>query len=163
MRKVCYNMAAVLFFLLLVYFMYGRLGYKHTFNLLFRDYAYARQVSSLPMDDRGLVKLGMGYWIFKYVKDNTPEDAVIYLPDAETFLLDGYGDKFSSVHFSNKLWATRYLYPRKVVSAAEYRMQGSRLPLTHVLVVNGSGMELVDEAVEVSIGEFGVFPAKESL
>lgn len=162
MRKIFYNIVATLVFIVLLLFLYQKLGYKHTFNLLLTDYHLARQVSDEPVERRNLVKLGMGYWMFKYIKDNTPDSAVIYLPGHEAFLADGYGDKFSSVHFSNKLWAVRYLYPRKVVTDREYREFGAHPPLTHVFVVNGYGRDLLDSVQEEPVvGFYGIYPVKQ--
>lgn len=143
MKVLIYNLLAIIAFAFLLVFCYSQLGYKHTFNLLRCDYVTAFQTRDMSKEERNVVKLGMGYELFKYVRENTPDTAVIYLPDPRAFLLDGYGDKFSSPHFSHKLWAVRFLYPRKIVTNSEYSFQGAIPPLTHVLLINGKGKELL--------------------
>lgn len=142
--KIFFNILAVALFALVLAHCYQRLGYKHTYNLMRLDYKTAHYADIKSIEERNVIKLGMGYVYLLYIRDNTPEDAVIYLPSIEAFLMDGYSVRFCRTHFSLKLWAMRMLYPRKIVAAAEYAAQGAIPPLTHVFVVNGHGRELLD-------------------
>ena len=151
-------MAVALFALILVH-CYQRLGYKHTYNLVRHNYKTAHYADIKSIEERNVIKLGMGYVFLLNIRNNTPEDAVIYLPPIEAFLMDGYGEKFCRVHFSLKLWALRILYPRKIVSAAEYAVQGAIPPLTHVFVVNGYGRELLDYEIPED-AQYEIYPIK---
>ena len=149
-------MAIALFVLILVH-CYQRLGYRHTYNLVRLDYKTAHRANMKSVEERNAIKLGMGYVYLLYIRDNTPEDAVIYLPHISAFLEDGYSDKFCRPHFSLKLWTMRMLYPRNIVSAAEYAAQGAIPPLTHVFVVNGYGRELLDYEIPEE-AHYDVYP-----
>lgn len=151
------NGIAILAFGLILCVCYLRFGYANTFNMLRCDYRNAVNSRELGPYERGVARLGMGYVLYQYVKENTPDDAVIYIPGEDAFTSDGYAYKFSSIHHANKLWAVRFLYPRKVVTEQEYVIQGAIPPLTHVLVINGHGAEILPYKV-VDTVPFQVYP-----
>lgn len=138
MKKILYNLLGLLAALAICYHCcYREAGYKDAFYIVGGDYHFASRNKNLPLEDRYAARMGGFYTFFRYVRENTPEDAVIYLPDAGTFIQDVWSEFFYSYHCANKLFATRFLYPRKVVTANEYNQYGSFLPLTHVIVIGG--------------------------
>ena len=158
-KKIFFNVLAVALFVLILFHCYKQLGYRHTYNLVRLDYKTARHSDIKSVEERNAIKLGMGYVYLLYIRDNTPEDAVIYIPHISTFLLDGYSDKFCRPHFCLKLWAMRMLYPRKFVTANEYAVQGAVPPLTHVFVVNGYGRKLLDYEIPED-AHYDIYPIK---
>ncbi|MDR0769362.1 MAG: hypothetical protein LBE71_05615, partial [Dysgonamonadaceae bacterium] len=60
---------------------------------------------------------------------------------------------------SNKLWALRVLYPRKLVTPSEMETNRYAKDITHVAIVNGRGYERLDYQVENPVTH-GVLPVK---
>ncbi len=118
-------------------------GYEYLLYRVKGDYHFARQNRHLPLEDRYASKMGGIYTFSRYIRENTPEDAVIYLPDAESFIYDAHSDLFYSHHCASKLFSTRFLYPRKIVTKNEYSRFGSPFPLTHVIVIGNGGKDIL--------------------
>ena len=85
------------------------------------------------------MKLGADYNYIIWLRDNTPEDAVIYYPS---------GGDFRAGHptipqnpfngkLIDKLTVVRALYPRKVVTEEEYGKTSWSQKITYVAIVNG--------------------------
>ena len=83
----------------------------------------------------------------KFVKESTPENAVILLPGKEAFYPEGEERIFSGEPY-NKLWAIRFLYPRRVIIPSELGKTPWSEKITHVAIVNGRGYEYLDYEVE---------------
>ena len=92
-------------------------------------------------------KLGLSHVYLRYVKENTPENAVILLPGKEAFYPEGEERIFSGEPY-NKLWAIRFLYPRRVIIPSELGKTPWSEKVTHVAIVNGRGYEYLDYEVE---------------
>lgn len=138
-----YNLLGLAVALAVCYRCYRGPGYRDTFYIVEGDYHFASRNKKLPLEDRYAARMGGFYTFFRYVRENTPEDAVIYLPNAAAFVHDVWSELFYSYHCSNKIFATRFLYPRKVVTANEYTQYGSFLPLTHVIVIGNGGKDIL--------------------
>lgn len=121
--------------ILLIAFIFKQSGYQFVWSMLQRNWKVIREYHDTSLSDRYLMKLGDGYAIYKYVQENTPEDAVIYIPEAKHF----QGANISGEPW-NKLWAIRFLYPRQVVTYGEYQIN-HKTP-THVLIVGEGGREM---------------------
>ena len=141
----------------IVFFCFRIQAYRDVKAMLECDYSFARKYPDLPLDDRYIAKLGTLYTILDEVRNQTPENAVIYWPSAKAFMNGGLGQKFYVSHVAFKMVASRFLYPRKIVTEAEYRHQGAVPPLTHVFVVRGEGLELLPYDVPAG-SDYMVFP-----
>lgn len=131
-------------------------GYKELLYMVEGDYHFACRNRNLPLEDRYASRLGGCYTFFRYVRENTPEDAVIYLPSANSFIRDASSLMFYSHHCSNKIFATRFLYPRKVVTESEYTQFGSPYPLTHAIVIGNGDKNILP--YEMGDTTFAVLP-----
>ena len=122
-------------------------GYNWAYNMLKRNTETIRHYSATTTDNRFEMKLGLAHVYLRYLKENTPENAVILLPPKEAFFPKGEEHIFSGEPY-NKLWATRFLYPRRVIIPSELGVTPWSEKITHVAIVNGRGYEYLDYEVE---------------
>ena len=122
-------------------------GYNWAYNMLQKNLETIRHYSRTTTDNRFEMKLGLSHVYLRYVKENTPENAVILLPGKEAFYPEGEERIFSGEPY-NKLWAIRFLYPRRVIIPSELGKTPWSEKITHVAIVNGRGYEYLDYEVE---------------
>ena len=117
-----------------------------------------RQYKNLSLDHRYEMKLGYTYAYLRFLKSQTPEDAVILMPGSNAV----YHPKDKKSDFTgepnNKLWVSRFLYPRKIVydTEKENKYAGQ---ITHVAIVNGWGYDKLSYKVSEQIANT-VLPEK---
>lgn len=142
------NMVAliVVLFLLNKFVISIQPGYNWAYNMLQKNLEYTRLYAQTTTDNRFEMKLGLSHVYLRYLKENTPENAVILLPSKEAFYPEGEERIFSGEPY-NKLWATRFLYPRRVVIPSELGVTPWSEKITHVAIVNGRGYEYLDYEV----------------
>ena len=120
----------------------------------------ARQYPDATYDERMSMKLGADYNYLLFLRDNTPEDAVIYYPSSGDFTAahpEVQQNPFNG-KLNDKLTAVRVLYPRKVVTESEYGKTSWSRKITHVAIVNGRNLEKLPYNVPNYIT--GVLPVK---
>jgi hypothetical protein len=149
---------------MVVYFMIQYLinndtPYKWTYNTLIKgNYETIKKYKYLSLDQKWEGKLGYNFTYWKYIRDNTPEDAVILYPTNDVFFADGKKSKFDKEPAS-KIQALRFLYPRKLVHHNEMETNRYGKQITHVAIVNGWGYEYLEYAVSNKV-ENTVLPIK---
>lgn len=121
-------------------------GYNWAYNMLKGNLEMAQHYAHTTTDQRFEMKLGLSHVYLRYLKENTPPDAVILLPSKEAFYPEGQERIFSGEPY-NKLWATRFLYPRRVITPSELGKTPWSQKITHVAIVNGIGYEYLDYEV----------------
>ena len=116
------------------------------------------QYKNLSLDLRYEMKLGYTYAYLRFLKSRTPENAVILMPGSNSV----YHPKDRKSDFTgepnNKLWVSRFLYPRKIVydTEKENKYAGQ---ITHVAIVNGWGYDKLSYEVPEQV-ENTVLPVK---
>lgn len=114
--------------------------------LLQENYEFASANKHLNPDQRREAKLGFNFRYLYFVKQNTPENAVIWMPARSAYFPEGVDSHFTA-DIVSKLYRLRVLYPRKIVDAGDtgniYAGQ-----ITHVAIVNGFGYEHLDNMPE---------------
>ena len=141
-------------------------GYNWAYYSLMKgNMATIRENPHLTLEQRNEMKLGFDYAYLQFLKNATPEDAVILYPSREDFFPEGVESPFKQ-DVSNKIWALRFLYPRKLALPSELEIGGSQMEtnryakdVTHVAIVNGRGYERLDYEVETPVVH-GVLPVK---
>jgi len=108
-------------------------------TLLKGNYKFAKEHKDLTADQRRKIKLGVSFAYLDYLKKNTPEDAVILMPEKEAYYPKGQQAVFEQ-EIHNKLFRLRVLYPRKIVDADEGANRYVR-QINRVAIVNGYGYE----------------------
>ncbi|MDR1738582.1 MAG: hypothetical protein LBR66_07205 [Candidatus Symbiothrix sp.] len=115
----------------------------------------AEDKSKYSIDDRKEMKMQFSFSWLKYLRDNTPPDAVILMPPNEIFLASNGVQTFTGEPYC-KLWSLNTLYPRRIVYANE-----TELPyynqITHVAIVNGWGYDYLHYDVEQHVN-FAILP-----
>ena len=155
---VAYNLIGIVASLLLLNTGFKQQGYQFVKNMLSSNYEIIKEYKGLSLDDRFAIKMGIGYTAFKYVREQTPDTAVILLPRREDFMPQGKKSQFNGELY-NMMWASRFLYPRKVVSRYTIEQDQAHYQPTHVIVVNDSCKEFLEYTIPSYI-EFGVFPVQ---
>ncbi len=129
----------------------GQPGYQWAVHTtLYQNYNAMKQIKAQTrgtLDDRFMVKLGASYEYLYSIKASTPEDAVILLPGRDAFFPQGEQSVFQGKEPYNKLWATRFLYPRRVVIPSELGKTSWSEKITHVAIAYGNGYEYLDYEV----------------
>ena len=94
----------------------------------------------ITIDKKYEMKLGADYRFINFVKNNTPQDAVILMPPNE-FLNKKPFNTNESWGIKSKLWNTYFLYPRKVVKENEKTTSPLYAQVTHVMIVDYWGYD----------------------
>ena len=128
-------------------------------NLLKGNWDVIRKNSALTLEERYQMKLGFSYVYYNYIKQHTPDDAVILFPLKEQNL-DSGGDYKLTEDVNNKFWVTHFVYPRKVVYKDEKEINPLYNEVTHVAIVAGHGYDDLDYFVTERT-YFTVLPKKQ--
>lgn len=105
-------------------------------NLLKKNYALIKRERNLTFDQKMQMKLGESYRYLQYLRDATPLNAIILYPPSSAFRKEGTPFKHE---IFNKVYATRFLYPRRLVLESELTISPLAPHITHVAIVNGEG------------------------
>lgn len=90
----------------------------------------------LTMDDKRFFRIGC-YWYLKYLRENTPQNAVILLPPNS--VVDTSQEMKMMSHSE---WVEYFIFPRLCVGEDEKETQKELYSkVTHVAVINGWGYE----------------------
>jgi len=126
---------------------YNIRGYQWMVNsLILSNARIAMQYPELPREQKLANKLGFEYQFLHFVKQNTPDSAVIlFPPDSVLFPEDG-STKFErkSESVRNKAWASYFLYPRKVVYEYERGENPLFRDIDYVTIVNDWGYQYLE-------------------
>ena len=132
-------------------------GYNWVYNgLLKGNMETIKAYPHLNFDEKMGMKLGASYSYLMYVKEQTPENAVILWPSGADFMKEK--SPFSG-ELGNKTYALRFLYPRKLVTPDERGKSRYEKEITHVAIVNGAGLDNLPYPVGQPF-EHGVLPVK---
>lgn len=134
------NAAFLLPVMLLTHFLFSvQPGYHWVYNgLLKENMRLIKKYPKLTFDQKMCIKLGASYEYLMFLKQATPDTAVILYPSSEAFQKEGSPFKHE---IYNKIYATRFLYPRKLVLESELKYSKYRNKITHVAIVNREGID----------------------
>ena len=151
-------LAGGIFLFLIAQIVEKQPAYKWVYESLLKgNMEIIKKYPNLPLEKRYEMKLGFSYTYLDYLKKRTPENAVILYPDKEQFFPKDKKSPFEG-DVANKLWALRFLYPRKIISAKEAEMSIYKNDITHIAIVNGLGFEYINYTGEHF--EHGILPVK---
>jgi hypothetical protein len=130
--------------LLLYWTITGNKGYWWVYETLLKDnMEVIWKHRTATLDERYQMKLGFDYVFWNFIKQHTPDSAVILFPRKEhnTEKVENYQltDKTN-----NKFWVTHFVYPRRVLYKDEQETNPRYNDVTHVAVVAGHGYEDLD-------------------
>lgn len=132
-------------------------GYNWVYNgLLKGNMETIKAYPNLTFDEKMTMKLNSCYSYLMYIKEQTPENAVILWPSGADFSKENSPFKGE---IYNKTYALRFLYPRKLVTPHEIGKSHYEKEITHIAIVNGTGFDKLPYKVEQPF-EHGVLPVK---
>jgi hypothetical protein len=108
------------------------------------------------MDERREMKMGFSFRYMKFVRDCTPETAVILMPPREVYFPPGEKSDFEG-DVGHKLWRLRVLYPRRLIDKPELGVNVYSDSITHVAIVNGWGYDYLHYPVSERV-RYAVLP-----
>lgn len=124
-------------------------SYDWVYNSLLKsNMQLINQYPDVSFEQKMALKLGASYEYLYYIKQQTPPDAVILYPSADAFRVKG--NPFTQ-EIHNKLFATRFLYPRRLVQREELQKSPYADKITHVAIVNGVGLDLLPYQADSTI------------
>ena len=126
-------------------------GYQWVYEgLLKGNMETIKKYPNLSVGERYKIKIGFPMYYFDYIKENTPDTAIILFPDFPVFLeTKDPNQDLSGMHswYVTKYAYYRFLYPRKVVFEAEKDASLFFKKVTHVAIVNGWGYDYLSYPV----------------
>lgn len=157
-KRISINLTATL----VVYFLLSGLvftqeDYAWSINMLEDNYDFVASNRHMNVQERYASKLGVSYSFFDSIRSKTPDTAVVYLPGKNGFYPTGQTSIFTGEPFE-KMWAIRFLYPRKVVSEKEYDRSVYAEKIDYVIIVYGVGTERLKYRLPQRV-DFGILHA----
>ena len=121
-------------------------GYRWLWNTLIKEnIEMIKKAPNKSELEKAEAKMGFDITYMNFLKENTPNNAVILFPDADVILKDSTSDqpKFrtSSGGIFTPLWVQYFAFPRKIVFAKEKGKNPNFDKITHVAIVNYKGYE----------------------
>lgn len=156
---VCKNgVAALICWFLISHFVFKQPGYQWiTQGMLKQNMELIKQYPKLTTDQKYEMKLGTSYAYLKFIREQTPPNAIILYPERDDFFPPGAESRFKGQEPYNKVWATRFLFPRKLVTPSELKDSPYTGQITHVAIVNGRGRDRLSYPVPEEY-QFSVLP-----
>lgn len=137
-------MIAGFILLLMIKILLPMTGYKWEQEKMVKgSMTIIKTMPNATLSQRFVMKMGVDYAFLQDVRNHTPDTAVILYPPQENFFPKGKSSAFKGEIF-NKLFATRFLYPRKIILEKEMATSPYKDKVTHVLIVNGQGYKTVE-------------------
>lgn len=115
-------------------------GYQWFFTSLIDDNVKVmKQYKTLTYDQKMESKVGFNYAYFRFINQNTPENAVILMPPDSVFFPPGEKSEFQGFILTPS-WAGYFVYPRKLVFEKQNNLALMK-KVTHVAVMNSWGYD----------------------
>lgn len=146
------NILGLILSVVIIIILYnGIQGYKWVWDtLVMGNLKIIRQNSNLSLQKKWEIKLGFDYSYLNYIKNNTPDDAIILMPAYAEIYPEGEKSDFNtrdSGGIKNKAWATYFLYPRKLVYQDEKDLNPFYDKANYVAIVNFMGYDRLNYTV----------------
>jgi hypothetical protein len=160
------NIAGLLFSLILIIILYQKIpGYKWLWDsLVISNQKMIKKYPDLSLEQKFEIKCGFDYKYLHFVKNNSPEDAIILMPSKEDIFPRGQKSDFNtkgSGGIRNKAWATYFLYPRKLVYEVEKDENPLYKKINYVAIVNYLGYEKLNYEVNKK-QKYNILPINKS-
>lgn len=126
--------------------------------LLVENYKVASANKHLTPDQVREVKLGFNFSYLMFIKERTPDDAVIWMPESKAYFPEGKDSPFTREILS-KLYRLRVLHPRKVVDAVESGNKYAQ-QITHVAIIHGQGAEKLNYSLG-EVPDYALYPVND--
>ncbi len=152
------NIILAILFAGLLYFLYLTVpGYTWLVDsLVVNNLKIIFENSNMKIDQKYAAKLGADYQFINYIKQNTPEDAIILMPPRDVFMKSDL-NKNSSWGVKSKTWSTYFLYPRIVIREEDCGNYPQLCDsISHVMVLESWGIDKLNYKVPPQ--KYGILP-----
>jgi hypothetical protein len=122
-------------------------GYDWVWNsLIGENVKFANRSGHLSETQKMQTKFGIDAAALDYIKQNTPENAIILIPPGSVLMADSASFQFKKDLGGIKVrnWALDLLYPRKLVYCDEKDKNKFFKQISHVVVMDGWGFEFLN-------------------
>jgi hypothetical protein len=134
-------------------------GYQWVWKSLLKgNWDFIGEHRNATLDERFQMKLGFDYVFWSYIKNNTPEDAIVLFP-LRKYNTEKGGDYQLSGNTNSKMWVSPFIYPRRMLYKDEQETNPLYNEVTHVAIVAGHGYDELDYPVTERT-YFAVLPKK---
>lgn len=117
-------------------------GYKWAYNNLLKgNMKTIKEHPNLSTTQKYSIKIGTAYQYLNYIKKQTPKNAVILWPTKKEVSPKNKKSPFGKTELYNKMYATRFLWPRKLVLMSEKETSYLKDKISYVAIVNGEGFK----------------------
>ncbi|MDR2685048.1 MAG: hypothetical protein LBB53_06675 [Prevotellaceae bacterium] len=116
-------------------------GYKWVKeSLLKSNWEIVKKYPKAALNERLQMKLGFDYAFLNYIKEHTPDTAIILFPIREQILEKGGNMQLTS-NIASKFWVTHFVYPRRILYMEEKAANPLYKNVTHVAICAMHGYE----------------------
>jgi hypothetical protein len=127
-------------------------------NYLKGNWEFIKAHDTATIEQINEMKIGFNYVFLNYVKKHTPDTAVILFPLRSQITEKG-GNMQLGIDVSVKMWATHFVYPRRILYKDEYGENPLYDSVTHVAIAAAHGYDDLDYFVQKR-AYFDVLPKK---
>ena len=117
-----------------------------------------KKYKNLTFEQKQEAKMGFNVKYLNFIKNNTPDSAVILMPP-DSIILPSEGKSEFNKHLKNKVWCSYHIYPRKIVYERERHTSSLYSSITHVAIINGWGYNKLSYRVN-NKSKYTVMPIK---
>lgn len=120
-------------------------------TMLMKNLEVINKYENLSLEEKYQAKLGFNYFYLDYLVKNTPEDAIILMPDKEVVYQKSKSNKFrkqSPYLIGRKIPSTYFVYPRKLVYESEKDSSAIYSDASHVAIINNWGYDKLNYQVQ---------------
>jgi hypothetical protein len=147
------NLIGLIVSAVVILFLYYNIqGYKWVWDgLVIGNLKVIRVNPHLTLEKKWEIKCGFDFSYLNYIKNKTPEDAIILMPAYSDIYPEGEQSDFNNTDaggIKNKAWATYFLYPRKLVYVDEKDSNPFYDKADYVAIVNTRGYDRLNYPVE---------------
>jgi hypothetical protein len=132
-------------------------GYWWVWEKLLKDnWVLIQKHRAATLGERYQMKLGFDYVFWDFLKQHTPDSAVILFP-LKQYNTEKAGNSQLTDKTNNKYWVTHFVYPRRVLYKDEQDTNPRYNDVTHVAIVAGHGSDDLEYRVS-NLPDFTVLP-----
>jgi hypothetical protein len=136
-------------------------GYQWTFQTLLKEnLKMMKEYKDITLEQKYEAKLGFSYRFLSNIRKSTPEEAVVIMPP-DTVLRPPGGKSDFSEFIVSKMWASYFVYPRKLIYENEKGTSPFYDSATHVAIANYWGYDKLDYPVG-NQAQYSVMPLKQT-
>ena len=133
-------------------------GYSGVKKRITTNIEFRKKNTKASVNEKMFSKIGFSFGYVNFIKDSTSPNSVILYPEKTDLFPENQKTEFRHDMY-NKLWALRFVHPRKIIMPSELGKTKESGSITHIEIVNGKGYEKLNYDPG-NKPNFGIFPLK---